>query len=234
MIDIGDIEWRVSPGLTNYQAAVDEMEARVTAIREGRAREMVWLLEHPPLYTAGTSADPAELLAPDRFPVHRTGRGGRFTYHGPGQRIGYLMIDLEKRGREVRRFICGLEHWLVAALADLGIAGRQEPGRVGTWVGHGPDEAKIAAIGVRVRRWVTMHGFSVNVSPDLSHFSGIVPCGLSEFGVTSLEKLGVDNAMPRLDAALLAHFPAFLDEISRPPACQLEQPVDAPYDPSST
>lgn len=223
-IEIAGVEWRVSPGLVDYEEAVAEMEARVEAIRAGTARELVWLLQHPPLYTAGTSADPAELLAPERFPVFRSGRGGRYTYHGPGQRIGYLMIDLDKRGREVRRFICALEHWLVHALAELGIAGRQEPGRIGTWVGQGADEAKIAAIGVRVRRWVTMHGFSINVSPDLSHFGGIVPCGISEYGVTSLEKLGISDAMARIDAALMKNFPGFLAEIGQDPACAIEPP----------
>ncbi len=207
-------EWRLSPGTVDYPAALAEMEARAAAIREGQAGELVWLLEHPPLYTAGTSADPSELLAPERFPVFAAGRGGRYTYHGPGQRIGYLMIDLDRRGRDVRRFVAGIERWLIAALADLGIAARQEPGRVGIWVGHGADEAKIGAIGVRVRRWVTLHGFSVNMNPDLSHFGGIVPCGLPDYGVTSLEALGVTDAKTRLDAALEAHFPAFLDFIA--------------------
>jgi len=183
----------------------------------------VWLLEHPPLYTAGTSADPAELLAPDRFPVYKTGRGGRYTYHGPGQRIGYVMIDLEKRGRDIRCFVSALERWLIASLAALGIEARQEPGRIGLWTGHGSNEAKIAAIGVRVRRWVTFHGFSINVDPDLSHFGGIVPCGISEYDVTSLKKLGILVGMDRVDAALKAHFGSFLEQISRSARLQSER-----------
>jgi lipoyl(octanoyl) transferase len=209
-----NIEWRRSSEPVDYAAAVAEMEARAAAIREGTARELAWMLEHPPLYTAGTSADPAELLAPERFPVHRSGRGGRYTYHGPGQRIGYLMIDLDKRGRDVRRYVAGIERWVIAALGDLGVAARQEQGRIGIWVGHGADEAKIGAIGVRVRRWVTLHGFSINVSPDLSHFTGIVPCGIADYGVTSLEKLGIADAEARLDAALEARFADFLDYIA--------------------
>ncbi len=209
-----DIEWRVSPGQTDYAQAVAEMEARAAAVHAGDARELVWLLEHPPLYTAGTSANPAELLSPQRFPVHATGRGGRYTYHGPGQRIGYLVIDLAKRGRDVRRYVAGIERWLIAALADLGVEARQEPGRIGIWTGRGAHEAKIGAIGVRVRRWVTLHGFAVNVDPDLSHFAGIVPCGLADYGVTSLAKLGIADAGARLDAALAAHFPDFLDYVS--------------------
>lgn len=213
------VEWRISESPVGYEAAVAEMEARAAAIRDGSARELVWLLEHPPLYTAGTSADPAELLTPERFPVFKTGRGGRYTYHGPGQRIGYLLIDLDRRGRDVRRFVCALEHWLIAALAELGVRARQEPGRIGIWVGQGADEAKIGAIGVRVRRWVTMHGFSINVAPDLTHFGGIVPCGISDYGVTSLERFGITDAGARLDAALQAHFPAFLEEVSGRMAC---------------
>ena len=143
------------------------------------ASECVWLLEHPPLFTAGTSADPAELINPLGFPVHAAGRGGRYTYHGPGQRVGYVMLDLDKRGRDVRRFVHALEGWIIATLADLGVSAHRAPGRIGIWVGEGPTEAKIAALGMRVRRWVTLHGFSINVSPDLSHFGGIVPCGIS-------------------------------------------------------
>lgn len=211
---IDGVEWRVSPERVAYDVAVEEMEQRALAIREQGAPELVWLLEHPPLYTAGTSADPAELLMPDRFPVYRTGRGGRYTYHGPGQRVGYLLIDLDKRGRDVRCFVSSLERWLIAALAELGVEARQESGRIGIWVGRGSEEAKIGAIGVRVRRWVTLHGFSVNVDPDLSHFGGIVPCGIADYGVTSLQKLGVEDAAARLDAALRNCFPDMLDRLS--------------------
>lgn len=176
-----DIEWRITPDPVPYEVAVAEMEARAAAIAAGTAREMVWLLEHPPIYTGGTSADPAELRDP-HFPVVQTGRGGRYTYHGPGQRIGYVMLDLNRRGRDVRQFVHALEGWVIAALGDLGVAAFRAPGRVGIWTNipdlandGGVAEAKIGAIGVRVRRWVTLHGFSVNLSPNLSHFSGIVP-----------------------------------------------------------
>lgn len=210
----GDIEWRRSDRPVDYEEAIAFMDARAAAIREGLEPELVWLLQHPPLYTAGTSADPAELISPGRFPVHRSGRGGRYTYHGPGQRIGYVLIDLEKRGRNVRCYVASIERWVIAALKDLGVEARQEPGRIGIWTGHGAQEAKIGAIGVRVRRWVTMHGFSINVAPDLSHFDGIIPCGISDRGVTSLEKLGIPDAGERLDLALRSHFSAFLEYIS--------------------
>ena len=210
---IGEVEWRVSGGLTPYQDALAAMHARVAAIRAGEADEMVWLLEHPPLFTAGTSAAADELLNPMQFPVHEAGRGGRYTYHGPGQRVGDLMLDLEERGRDIRQFVHALEGWLIAALAELGVDARREPGRIGLWVGAGADEAKIAAIGVRVKRWVTLHGFSVNVDPDLTHFAGIVPCGIREFGVTSLAKQGKNARMAELDAALAANFPRFLAEL---------------------
>jgi lipoyl(octanoyl) transferase len=213
---LAGVEWRTAPEPVAYEEAVAEMEQRASLIREGRAPELVWLLEHPPLYTAGTSADPVELLAPDRFPVHRTGRGGRYTYHGPGQRIGYVLIDLDKRGRDVRCYVAGIERWIIATLARLGVEARQEPGRIGIWTGQGADEAKIGAIGVRVRRWVTLHGFSINVDPDLSHFAGIVPCGISDYGVTSLRRLGVTEAGGRLDTALRDCFPDFLERISAP------------------
>lgn len=205
-----DIEWRVQPGLSPYAETVAEMEARAAAIRAGDARELIWLLEHPPLYTAGTSAEADELLLPDRFPVFRSGRGGRYTYHGPGQRVGYVLLDLDKRGRDVRCFVTAIENWVIATLGDFGITGRSEPGRVGIWTGHGPEEAKIGAIGVRVRRWVSFHGFSLNVDPDLSHFTGIVPCGLGDFAVTSMARLGVSAKMAAVDAALRLHFPAML------------------------
>jgi lipoyl(octanoyl) transferase len=171
------------------------------------------MLEHPPLFTAGTSAAAAELINPLHFPVHEAGRGGRYTYHGPGQRVGYLMLDLERRGKDIRGFVHALEGWLIASLARLGVEARREPGRIGLWVGHGATEAKIAAIGVRVKRWVTLHGFSVNVSPDLSHFGGIVPCGISDYGVSSLAALGAEAEMADLDAALAAEFPGFLAEL---------------------
>mgnify|MGYP003578652418 CR=1 FL=1 len=208
-----EIEWRVSEGLVPYPAALAEMEARAAAVRAGSERELVWLLEHPPLFTAGTSANPAELFNPLGFPVFEAGRGGRYTYHGPGQRVVYLVLDLEQRGRDIRCFVHSLEGWMIAALAELGVEARREPGRIGIWTGEGTAEAKIGAIGVRVRRWVTMHGLAINVAPDLSHFGGIVPCGIAEFGVTSLEKLGRNPSMILLDRALEQSFPAFLNSL---------------------
>ena len=174
-----EIEWRISDAPVPYTEALAFMEQRAAAIRAGSARECVWLLEHPPLFTAGTSADPAELFNPCGFPVYEAGRGGRYTYHGPGQRVGYVMLDLEKRGKDIRCFVHALEGWMIAALAELGVAAHRAPGRIGIWVGEGAEEAKIGALGVRVKRWVTLHGFSLNVAPDLSHFGGIVPCGIS-------------------------------------------------------
>ena len=210
MSEIGGVEWRVSEGLVPYAEALAAMEARAAAIRAGSGQEQVWLVEHPPLFTAGTSAAADELINPLGFPVHEAGRGGRYTYHGPGQRVGYLMLDLDKRGRDIRRFVFSLEGWLIASLADLGVEARREPGRIGLWVGRGADQAKIAAIGVRVKRWVTLHGFSVNVEPDLSHFAGIVPCGIAEYGVTSLAALGIEPKMAAFDAALAQNFERFL------------------------
>lgn len=205
------LEWRVAPGLTPYAEAVATMEARAAAIRAGTAAELVWLVEHPPLYTAGTSADPAELVEPGRFPVHPTGRGGRYTYHGPGQRVGYLMLDLAARGRDVRRFVESLEAWVIAALAELGVPARTAPGRIGIWTDDADGrEAKIGAIGVRVRRWVTLHGFALNVAPDLGHFGGIVPCGIADHPVTSLAALGRDPGMAAVDAALRTTLPRFI------------------------
>ena len=215
------VEWAVAPGLTAYEDALREMESRADAIAAGRLGERVWLVEHPPLYTAGTSAKDSDLVDA-RFPVHRTGRGGQFTDHGPGQRVAYVMLDLDARGRDIRRFVCGLEDWLIAALAQLGVAGGRRAGRVGVWVAR-PDKArgpggeaaedKVAAIGVRVRRWVTFHGVSLNVAPDLSHFSGIVPCGIAQahLGVTSLADLhgaGLcrEAGMATADAALKSGF----------------------------
>lgn len=204
------IEWTSSPGLTPYEAAVGFMEARAGAIAEGRAPELVWLVEHPPLYTAGVSAKAGDLLAPDRFPVFSSNRGGQFTYHGPGQRVAYVMLDLRTRGRDVQRFVRNLETWVIDALAQFNVEGVVRPGRVGVWVERkGPGfqrEDKIAAIGVRLRRWVSFHGLSLNVEPDLSHFSGIVPCGISAHGVTSLVDLGLPVSMDDADAALCTSF----------------------------
>ena len=210
-----DVEWRVDRSPVAYPQALADMEARAAAIHAGEADERVWLIEHPPLYTAGTSADPAELIDP-RFPVHDAGRGGRYTYHGPGQRIGYLNIDLGKRGKDVRNFVHHLEGWMIAALGDLGIAARRAEGRIGIWTDDRDGrEAKIGALGIRVRRWVTLHGFSINVDPDLTHFTGIVPCGISEYPVTSIAALGGSASMAALDDALRAHFPAFLNRLGR-------------------
>lgn len=213
-----DIEWRVSDRPVAYEEALGFMENRVAAISEGTARECVWLLEHPPLFTAGTSADPSELFNPLNFPVYQAGRGGRYTYHGPGQRVGYVMLDLEQRGKDIRRFVHSLEGWMIEALGDLGIEAHRSPGRIGIWVGNGPDEAKIGALGVRVKRWVTLHGFAINVAPDLSHFGGIVPCGISDFGVTSLSELGKQMPLVGVDAALKRSFLSFLKSLER--ACK--------------
>jgi lipoyl(octanoyl) transferase len=212
---LADIEWRVSDSPVPYDEALAFMEERVAAIREGTASECVWLLEHPPLFTAGTSADPAELFNQLDFPVYDAGRGGRYTYHGPGQRVGYVMLDLEKRGKDIRRFVHSLEGWMIDALGELGISAHRAGGRIGIWVGEGADEAKIGALGVRVKRWVTLHGFSLNVAPDLSHFTGIVPCGIAEFGVTSIDKLGKQMPMTRVDAALKRSFASFLKALER-------------------
>ncbi|TVQ57183.1 MAG: lipoyl(octanoyl) transferase LipB [Rhodobacteraceae bacterium] len=209
-------EWVVSPGLTPYREAEAAMAERAALIRAGRAPEQVWLVEHPPLYTAGASADRADLLAPDRFPVFETRRGGQFTYHGPGQRVVYAMLDLDRRGRDVRRFVWALEAWIIRALDRFGVRGERRAGRVGVWVARperppGPDgavhEAKIAAVGVKLSRWVSTHGFAINVDPDLSHFEGIVPCGLAGHGVTSLVDLGIPATMPDVDLALAEAFP---------------------------
>lgn len=200
--DASGIEWRATPGLSAYPETLAAMEARAGAIRAGEAAELVWLLEHPPLYTAGTSADPAELFNPLGFPVYAAGRGGRYTYHGPGQRVGYVLLDLEKRGRDVRHYVHSLEGWVIATLARLGVAARRSPGRIGIWTDWQGREAKVGAIGVRVRRWVSYHGFSVNLAPELSHFSGIVPCGIADFPVTSLDEMGVSIGQERFDLAL--------------------------------
>ena len=201
------VDWKISDAPVAYEAAVAAMEARVAAIREGGAREQVWLLEHPPLYTAGTSADPADLLDPDRLPVYPTGRGGQYTYHGPGQRVAYVMLDLRARGPDVRAYVGDLEQWLIDTLAVFNLRGERRSGRVGIWiVRSGGNEAKIAALGVRVRRWVTYHGVALNVEPDLEHYAGIVPCGVSEHGVTSLLAEGVTATMAEVDEALKASF----------------------------
>ena len=216
-IDDAGIEWRTSPDPVDYPDAVDTMEARVAAIRAGTAPELVWLLEHPPLYTAGTSAAAGELLDPGRFPVYRAGRGGRYTYHGPGQRIVYVMLDLARRGDDIHCYVHHLEDWIIQTLARFGVAGERREGRVGVWVSRDGAEAKIAAIGVRVRRWVTYHGMALNVMPDLDHYRGIVPCGISEHGVTSLAALGVPAAMAEVDAALRA---TFAEALLQPAECR--------------
>jgi lipoyl(octanoyl) transferase len=217
---IAGVERRTSHTLVDYRAAVDAMEARVSAIRDGGAPELAWLLEHPPLITAGVSAPAEELLDSSRFPVFRTGRGGRHTYHGPGQRIGYLMLDLEQRGRDVRCFVADLEQWLIRALARLGVQARIAPGRIGIWVDDRDGrEAKIGAIGVRVRRWVTFHGFALNVAPELEHFNAIIPCGIADYPVTSLAALGVEATLAEVDAALWAEFGSFVGHLS---ACAVD------------
>jgi lipoyl(octanoyl) transferase len=205
------VEWRTSDGLVPYPEAVAVMDARVADIISGRAGELVWLLEHPPLYTAGTSARPADLLQPDRFPVYAAQRGGEYTYHGPGQRVAYAMLDLNRRGRDLRAYVNRLEEWVIRALAEFSVTAQRRPGRVGVWVVRpdrpaqsdgSPAEAKIAAIGVRIRRWVAFHGVAINVEPDLGHFAGIVPCGIRDHGVTSLVDLGLPVTMTDLDLAL--------------------------------
>ena len=196
-------------GLAPYEKTVSQMEIHAGLIRKGEAGEEIWLVEHPPLYTAGTSARERDLLDPSRLPVFRSGRGGQYSYHGPGQRVAYVMLDLGRRGRDVRAFVGGLESWIIAALARLGVNGELRKGRVGVWVDDGGKDKKIAAIGVRIRRWVSFHGISVNVSPDLSHYEGIVPCGLGQYGVTSLADLGVKAGMDDLDEALAAPSPPY-------------------------
>jgi lipoyl(octanoyl) transferase len=212
------VDWAVSQDFIPYPAAVDFMEARAAAIADGREGELVWLLEHEPLYTAGTSARREDLLMPDRFPVHETGRGGEYTYHGPGQRVAYVMLDLTRRGRDVRRFIRDLERWLIASAAQFGVTAGPRDGRVGVWVDRGEGrEDKIAAIGVRLRRWVSFHGIAFNVDPDLTHFGGITPCGISDprYGVTSLADLGHAATMADFDAALHLAFTEVFGEARR-------------------
>jgi lipoyl(octanoyl) transferase len=223
--DAAPCGWAISSGPVDYPAAVAAMEARAQAISEGRAGELVWLLEHPPLYTAGVSAKSADLLAPDRFPVFETARGGQYTYHGPGQRVAYVMLDLTRRERDVRAFVAALEAWVIGALARFNVEGAIRPGRVGVWVerrvsGAPPREDKIAAIGVKLRKWVSFHGVSLNVEPDLGHFDGIVPCGITEHGVTSLVDLGLPVTLDDADAALKASF-----ELVFGPTIEVEPPV---------
>jgi len=216
-MELHGMEWRIADGLVPYEEAVRTMEARVEAIQAGQAGGLVWLVEHPPLYTAGTSARPSDLLDP-RFPVHRSGRGGQFTYHGPGQRVAYVMLDLKRWNPDVRAYVCALERWVMRALASFGVTAEDRGERVGLWVRMAPyggrpdEEAKIAAIGVRVRRWVTYHGIAINVAPDLSHYAGIVPCGIREHGVTSLAALGVAATMADLDRALIDAWPKAFGE----------------------
>ncbi|MBY6081619.1 lipoyl(octanoyl) transferase LipB [Ruegeria arenilitoris] len=209
------MEWKITDGLTDYDAAVAFMEARVAEIAAGTADECIWFLEHPPLYTAGTSAKPQDLTDPDRFPVYASKRGGEYTYHGPGQRVVYVMLDVGKRGHDVRRFVKQLETWVISALAEFNVHGEIREGRVGVWVPRKdkpltvsgePAEDKIAAIGIRLRKWISFHGISINVEPDLEHFSGIVPCGIREFGVTSLVDLGLPVTMADVDVALRKTF----------------------------
>ncbi|NNL72765.1 MAG: lipoyl(octanoyl) transferase LipB [Silicimonas sp.] len=215
------VDWLTSPGLTDYDHAVFEMETRAAAIREGTAGEAIWLVEHPPLYTAGTSAKAADLTDPDRFPVHVTKRGGQYTYHGPGQRVAYVMLDVARRGHDVRRFVHDLETWVIATLAEFNVTGEVRDGRVGVWVARpdkpplpdgSPREDKIAALGIRLRKWVSFHGLSIKVEPDLSHFDGIVPCGIRDHGVTSLVDLGLPVTMPDVDVALKKTFGRVFDD----------------------
>lgn len=209
------VEWRVEPGLTDYETALLFMENRAAAIRNEGAAEMVWLVEHPPLYTAGSSADPQDLLQPDRFPVFDAGRGGEYTYHGPGQRVAYVMLDLKRRREDVRAFVASLEEWIIRSLASFNVKGERREDRVGVWVvrperpplpNGQPAEDKIAAIGIRLKRWVSFHGIAVNIEPDLSHFGGIVPCGIQGYGVTSLVDLGLPVTMGDYDVALKTAF----------------------------
>jgi lipoyl(octanoyl) transferase len=220
------IEWRCSDEPVPYEMAVAEMERRIAAIRAGSAPELVWLLEHPPLYTAGTSARPEDLLDPRRLPVYQSGRGGQYTYHGPGQRIAYVMLDLYGYGRDVRCHVWRLEEWMIRTLARFNVRGERRDGRIGVWVaGADGREDKIAAIGVRVRHWVSYHGVALNVDPDLDHFRGIVPCGVTDHGVTSLARLGITASMPEIDIALRTTFDDVFGEAA---ACALEPPLHMP------
>ena len=223
------LEWRISDCLVDYQYAVDEMEERVRQIRAGDAGELVWLLEHPPLYTAGTSAKTEDLVDPDRFPVYDAGRGGEYTYHGPGQRVGYFLLDLKKRGRDVRQFVYSLEEVIIQSLAAFNIRAERRHGRVGVWVTREDGrEEKVAAIGVRVRQWVTYHGIAINVEPDLSHFEGIVPCGIAEHGVTSFADLGLPVTMDDLDVVLKSVFDEVFGLEPRRMLLEVQPAPDAP------
>jgi lipoyl(octanoyl) transferase len=214
----GGVEWRISKTPVDYRIAIEEMESRVAAVRGGMAAELIWLLEHPPLYTAGTSAREGELLDPRRLPVHRAGRGGRYTYHGPGQRIAYVMLDLRRRGQDVRCYVHQLEEWMIRTVAHFGVCGERRPGRVGIWVAQpGEREKKIAAIGVRVRQWVTYHGVALNIDPELDYYQGIVPCGIADHGVTSLAALGVAATMEEVDKILQT---TFAERFANPLACR--------------
>lgn len=217
LLSTDPVRLEVAHGLVEYEAAVTRMEMEAAAIAAGQRNELLWLVEHPPIYTAGTSAKIADLVDASRFPVFQTGRGGQYTYHGPGQRVAYVMLDLKKRGGDVRAFVAGLERLIIATLADFGIAGEVREDRVGVWVRHETGEDKIAAIGIRVRRGVSYHGIAINVNPDLSHFEGIVPCGVSEHGVTSFARLGRSTGMAEVDAALLRHFEAIFAPLTRTP-----------------
>ncbi|MCB2107901.1 MAG: lipoyl(octanoyl) transferase LipB [Rhodobacteraceae bacterium] len=208
-LDAPAVALRLSPRPVAYPEAVAAQEARVAAIHAGTAPDLLWLLEHPPVYTAGTSAQDGDLLSKDQFPVFRTGRGGQYTYHGPGQRVGYVMMDLKRRAHgapDIRCFVHDLEEWLIRTLAEFGVHGERREGRIGIWVARGNREDKIAALGIRVRRWISFHGVALNVNPDMSHFSGIVPCGISEHGVTSLHDMGINATMADVDAALTTQF----------------------------
>ncbi len=214
------IDWKTSDGLTPYPEAMADMESHVNAMISGAAEERIWLLEHPPLYTGGTSAEQSDLLTPERFDVFETRRGGQYTYHGPGQRVVYVMLDLNKRGRDVRAYVTQLENWVIATLAEFNITGKVDPNRVGVWVERPekpslpnglPAEDKVAAIGIRIRKWVAFHGISINVEPDLEHFDGIVPCGINDYGVTSLVDLGLPITMNDLDVALKQTFTRIFD-----------------------
>jgi lipoyl(octanoyl) transferase len=229
---LAPVEWRASGGLTDYAAGLAVMETRAAAIADGSASELVWLIEHPPLYTAGTSAKPGELIEA-RFPVHASGRGGQLTYHGPGQRVVYVMLDLKRRGPDVRRFVATLEEWIIRTLAAFGVTGERREDRVGVWVRR-PDkgigrEDKIAAIGVRIKRWVTLHGLALNVDCDLSHYSGIVPCGVAEprYGVTSLADLGVVATMAEIDNVLIREFEALFGPADYAAAADLSPSLPA-------
>lgn len=212
------LEWKIADAPVDYADAMAFMNARVAAIAAGKMGECVWLLEHPPLYTAGTSADPTDLLDNDRFPVFEAGRGGQYTYHGPGQRVAYAMLDLRNRGKDVRAYVRNLEEWMIRTLAVFGVTGERREGRVGIWVVMADgSEAKIGAIGVRVRRWIAFHGIALNVNPDLGHFSGIVPCGIAEHGVTSLADLGIDVPLAAVDTVLKEEFFAVFGQASAPP-----------------